>query len=122
MRPIRAAVLLSFLSKSFSRHSFSYARVKISECATGATVHYTQVSTRDNRPCMRAVCQIIPRYVNRQIFLISSNLKYRKMLSKGGDIGPYFQDQHIRKEGKISGRLVKGRSSTVKKFPDSIVT
>ena len=51
MRPIRAAVLLSFLSKSFSRHSFSYARVKISECATGATVHYTQVSPRDNRPC-----------------------------------------------------------------------
>ena len=92
-----ALPLLSFLSKSFSRHSFSYARVKISECATGATVHYTQVSTRDNRPCMRAVCQIISRYVSRQICLISSNLKYRKMLSKGGDRPLFSRPAHTKR-------------------------
>ena len=50
---IRAAVLLSFLSKSFSLHSFSYSRVKISvlaivRCAriftnlTDHIAHYTR--------------------------------------------------------------------------------
>ena len=77
----------------FSRHSFSYARVKIIACATGAMVHCTQVYTRENRPCMPAE-------------------KYRKCCHNKEVIGPYFQDQHIRKEGKIIDRLVEGRSPT----------
>ena len=108
----------------FSRYSFSYARVEISECATGATVHCTQVSTRENRPCMLAVCQLIPRYIHLSSnLLISSNLKDWKCCQKEV-IGPYFQDQHKLStyDKKISDCLVEGRSLTVKRFPDFIVT
>ena len=112
-RTVHAAVLLLFLSTSFSRHSFSYACVKLNVCAMVATVHCTQVSMRVNRPCMRALGQIIPRYVH-----LSSNLSEFEQFQKEV-IGPYFQDQHIRRYKKISDYFVEGRSPTVKRLSRS---